>query len=48
MCMAGEVVESRGDATDFKIDALFVQALLMSQVPQRPGRGWDSQPLTNG
>lgn len=34
----GAGVESRNDATDFKTDDLFVQALLMSQVPWKPGR----------
>ena len=47
VCMGGEVMESRDDATDFKTDDLSVQALPMSQVPQRPGRSRDSKALVN-
>lgn len=47
VCMGGEVMESRDDATGFKTDDLSIHTLPMSRVPQRPGRSRDSQALVN-
>lgn len=41
------VMESRGYATDFKTEDLFLQAFPVSQVPQRPGRSTSRQLLAN-